>query len=221
MHSLSLQNQTLILYPEGAIFWQKQKALLISDLHLGKSAVFRARGIPVPEGSDPYDLERLTTLLKKTRPQKLIILGDLFHAKESASAPTIMNFSNWKKEHNRLEIMLIEGNHDRSCRDLPVKWNIELMKNSFSIEPFLLSHQPQNQIGLYNIAGHIHPSIKVKDRGHRTTRIPCFYFGEQSALLPSFGSFTGHYTIQPEPNSQIFGIVDNQILHLPQKVWFS
>ncbi|OYV00284.1 MAG: hypothetical protein CFE26_24210, partial [Verrucomicrobiales bacterium VVV1] len=39
------------------------RALIVADVHLGKSATFRAKGLPVPEGDNEHDLGRLAALI--------------------------------------------------------------------------------------------------------------------------------------------------------------
>ena len=40
-----------VLLAGRALLWPERRTLLVADLHLGKGAVFRARGVPVPSGS--------------------------------------------------------------------------------------------------------------------------------------------------------------------------
>ena len=37
---------------ERALHWPARRTIILSDLHVGKAAVFRARGLPVPTGCD-------------------------------------------------------------------------------------------------------------------------------------------------------------------------
>ena len=50
LHTLekTVQNEKLIFTNQRALFWEKNNSLIISDLHLGKTAYFRKNGIPVP-----------------------------------------------------------------------------------------------------------------------------------------------------------------------------
>ena len=57
--TLRLADLDLTLLPEMAAWLPKHRALVVTDLHLGKSATFRARGIPIPEGETRADLARL------------------------------------------------------------------------------------------------------------------------------------------------------------------
>ena len=75
----------------GALFWEEQRLLVVSDLHLEKGSSFAARGVLLP----PYDtvatLSRLAAVIARHDPRMVIALGDSFHdrdAHERLSAPT-------------------------------------------------------------------------------------------------------------------------------------
>ncbi|MDB4623671.1 helicase-related protein, partial [bacterium] len=58
--------EPVILRGDGTVLIPGFNALLVADLHLGKSASFRAGGVPVPEGVDQTILENLTVALATT-----------------------------------------------------------------------------------------------------------------------------------------------------------
>ena len=63
----------------GALFWEEQSLLVVSDLHLEKGSSFAARGVLLP----PYDtvatLGRLAAVIARHDPRMVIALGDSFH----------------------------------------------------------------------------------------------------------------------------------------------
>ena len=73
-------NEVLHITNQRVIYWRKQKSLILSDLHIGKSAHFQKSGIPIPSSILNKDLERLKQLILYFKVEKLIIVGDLFHA---------------------------------------------------------------------------------------------------------------------------------------------
>lgn len=38
---INIKDQNLLLLPEKALFWEEEKGLIISDVHLGKAGHFR------------------------------------------------------------------------------------------------------------------------------------------------------------------------------------
>ena len=67
----------------GALFWQEQRLLVVSDLHLEKGSSFAARGVLLP----PYDtvatLSRLAAVIARHDPRMVIALGDSFHDRDA------------------------------------------------------------------------------------------------------------------------------------------
>lgn len=49
--TVDIGGHALVLSAARAAFDPVRQTLFIADAHIGKDAVFRARGIPVPEGS--------------------------------------------------------------------------------------------------------------------------------------------------------------------------
>ena len=70
--------QTFLLSAQRTIFWEEEKTLILSDLHLGKSGHFRKSGIAIPQNLYKEDLFRLLNEIQFFRPKQLIIVGDLF-----------------------------------------------------------------------------------------------------------------------------------------------
>ena len=74
---------TLIADISGALFWDEQSLLVVSDLHLEKGSSFAARGVLLP----PYDtvatLGRLAAVIARHDPRMVIALGDSFHDRDA------------------------------------------------------------------------------------------------------------------------------------------
>ena len=63
----------------GALFWEEQSLLVVSDLHLEKGSSFAARGVLLPPYDTASTLARLGRLVEHYAPRLLIALGDSFH----------------------------------------------------------------------------------------------------------------------------------------------
>jgi len=77
------EDTLLEMLPSRALFLPETKELLICDIHLGKAEYFQQNGIPLTNNSDKNNFARIKKIVKKYSPEKLIILGDLFHSKYS------------------------------------------------------------------------------------------------------------------------------------------
>jgi DNA ligase-associated metallophosphoesterase len=209
----NLLGQDLLLLPQKAIFWQREKALIVADVHLGKVGHFRKAGIAVPRDMEQNDLAVLSDLVDEYKPKKILFLGDLFHSDLNADWDW---FVLWRKQFPKLELILIRGNHDiihdRHYIDLGVTLHDEL-----AIAPFLMRHHPLMESELettegYVFCGHIHPGISLSGKAHQHITLPCFAFGDKQVILPSFGKFTGRVAIRNQQTDRIFAVLQDKVM---------
>ena len=78
---LTIAGEELYLLAERALWWPNASTLIVADLHWGKASTFRAAGIPIPIGTTSDDLARLDSALTRSGARRMVVLGDLFHAK--------------------------------------------------------------------------------------------------------------------------------------------
>lgn len=201
--SYRLLLQQMCLLPRKAIFWVEKKTLLVADLHLGKASHFRKAGIPVPAQVHGDDLAGLASLVRTHGPERLLILGDLFHSDWNTDW---YGFAEWLAQFPGLSVHLVKGNHDRLPDRLLAEAGIHLHPETLIDPPFIFSHIPLATpiTDLYNLSGHLHPAVRLLGRGGRSLSLPCFYFGKTSGLLPAFGQFTGTALIRPRAGDVVF-----------------
>ena len=173
-----------------ALFLPKTKELLICDIHLGKAEYFQQNGIPLTNNSDENNFARIKTLVKKYKPEKLIILGDLFHSKYSIGKTLQKKIENLP-ELLKTNIELVLGNHDVGCDIKNIKvFDIKTTKN------IIYSHEPVNLADkeTLNICGHYHPKLYLKNKGDKLS-FRCFAMDMNKNILylPAFGDLTGGY----------------------------
>ncbi len=216
--------------PERAVYWSRAGALIIADPHFGKAAAFRAGGIPVPGGTTAAMLRRLSAALDATAAARLLVLGDLLHARAGRAPRTLEQVAEWRAARPNLAITLIRGNHDTRAGDPPADWRVECLDAPVVEPPFVWLHEPppyrsadcqSAAIGLqpvlrlpdagYPIAGHLHPAVALSGNGQAMT-LPCFYFGRDYALLPAFGEFTGTAVIRPRAGEAVFVLAGDEIV---------
>ncbi len=222
--NITLAGEAVYLLAERALYWPRERALIVADLHVGKADVFRARGIPVPAGSSAQTLARLTQALARAEaishlpPTKIIVLGDFFHAKESMNASTLQALQTWRATHQNIEIVIVEGNHDQHAgtKSLAQISDIKVVDEPFSVAPFAFAHHPleTESCAAYTLYGHIHPCTILRSSVDRL-RVPCFVFGAQSGVLPAFGAFTGGHVVSPSQAEAVYAIADTKIFKIP------
>ncbi len=207
--------ESLELLPERALLWPARATLVLADPHFGKTAAFRAGGIPVPPGTTARDLARLDALVQARAPQRLIVLGDFFHARAGRADDTLAQIAAWRERYPELAIDLVAGNHDRHAGQPPPAWRIHVHDDPLPERPFLFCHEPPARVPprCYALAGHVHPAFAIEDRTGRL-RAPCFLFGPRCALLPAFGGFTGAKSVRPDPGERVYVVGDDEIVEV-------
>lgn len=213
MH-LSWKGVDLFLLPDRAVLLKKSRTLLVADLHLGKDEVFRTSGIPVPQGPAERTLERLSRVLDETKPERLVILGDLFHAAKGNTKRVYDPLAALREKHSALQLILVRGNHDRFNADWKIKLNIEVV-DSLDLDGLSLNHA-MSLNGTAVMCAHIHPAVRVKMRNGPRSLLPCFYFTDSTCILPAFGDFTGHGILPTKGASRVFVIAGNRVLEIPR-----
>jgi DNA ligase-associated metallophosphoesterase len=209
MLQVILQGEEMILLPGKALYWPKQKTIIIADLHWGKSAHFRKNGIAIPADTQRQDEKRLSALIKDNYVEQLIIAGDLFHSKANKETD---DFIYWRNAHSSLHIGLIGGNHDILPEDKYLSLNIELHSAPYHIAPFMIAHHPIENPTQFIIHGHIHPAIRISGKGQQSVKLCCFAANKNSLVLPAFGDFTGTHLLNETGYSHIYVVADNKVI---------
>ncbi|HBS28123.1 MAG TPA: ligase-associated DNA damage response endonuclease PdeM [Phycisphaerales bacterium] len=212
MRRITLADELVSLWAERALFWERAATLIIADLHLGKAAAFRASGIPVPEATTDADLHRLEWLVDRSGARRLLVLGDMLHARAGRSAETFDRFAQWRRRRREVKIELVRGNHDASAGDPPSAWEVESIDGPVVEPPFVFMHEPREDQRGYALGGHLHPAAVLDGVAGSVERTPCFWFGERVGVLPAFGSFTGMKAVRPAPGDSVFLVGEGMVV---------
>lgn len=202
LHPIKFANQKFLLTNERVLYWESEKALILSDVHLGKAAHFRRHGIPIPSSVQIQDLNRLEDLLLYFCPEKVFIVGDLVHANSSAE---VLAFAELTRKFASISFILIEGNHDRLSLEFWRELGIPSVFKSIFIKGICLIHKPINREEIPTICGHIHPGIRIILPNKKGLKLPCFVQTKNQLILPAFSLFTGLDTSTASENSIFYG----------------
>jgi putative SbcD/Mre11-related phosphoesterase len=177
-----------------ALWLKKEKTLVIADLHLGFEENLHRQGVLVPWFQFKEIKKRLEKIFSKTKPEKIIINGDLKH--EFGSIPQqewdevkgIIDFL----QKNSKELILVKGNHDKILGPIANYKKVKL-KDSVTIRDTIIMHGHElskipEKIKTIIIA-HEHPALGLTD-GTTTELYKCFlkgtYAGKTLIVQPSF-----------------------------------
>ena len=184
---ISILQEEFILTNQRALFWESESALVISDLHIGKTAHFRKNGIAVPKDILEKDLLRLEKLIKHFSAKKIIINGDLLHAGDNSDVDF---FCEWRNHFSETEFHLVKGNHDQISKNLEEKLCLTSKQNILEIGDFAFTHDFNSDLNKFQITGHVHPGMVMRTK-IKNIKLPCFAVAENQLLLPAFSEFTG------------------------------
>jgi len=207
-------SQNLILHPKKAIFWEEERALIISDLHIGKVGHFRKAGIAIPKLMEQEELALLSDLIHEFKPSKLIFLGDLFHSDMNNDWNWLQL---WRDLYPKIQMILVQGNHDILHPDYYEQAGFEIY-DKLLIGPFLFVHDKKDYEfppdGVYVLSGHIHPAIRLRGKARQSLLLSCFSFGRKAAVLPAFGKFTGKCCLKENDDDTVFGVLNDKVILL-------
>ncbi len=207
--------ETLTLLGAGAAFFEARRWLVVADAHFGKAATFRARGVPVPQGTTSETLARLDRVIERTRPAAVVFLGDLFHAREAHAPATLAALRAWRASRPTLDLVLVEGNHDLRAGAPPAELGIRIEREPWRVDGLAFCHHPQFVAGVHAVAGHMHPAVRLYGRADDTVRLPCFWLRAGLTILPAFGSFTGGARIDREEGDRVVAIAEDRLYEVP------
>ncbi|MEE9525627.1 MAG: metallophosphoesterase [Candidatus Woesearchaeota archaeon] len=152
-----------------ALYLTKYKTLIISDTHLGYEESLNKQGVMIPHFHFKDLIQRLEPILKKIKPETIIINGDVKH-----EHGTISN-QEWRHAVRLIDflgryckkIILIKGNHDKVLGPIAEKKKITTA-DQLVIGNILITHGHKLIKELKGIKtiiiGHEHPAISFEQR---------------------------------------------------------
>tara|TARA_R110000824_G_scaffold118960_16_gene272424 strand:+ start:4800 stop:5516 length:717 start_codon:yes stop_codon:yes gene_type:complete len=190
---LRVAGAMLSVLPEGAIWWEQEKTLIVADLHFEKGSSFAAKGIALP----PYDtratISRLQGLVARLAPLRLVALGDSFHDRAAEARMDEADAQSIEALTRTTQWIWISGNHD----PVPPRRFGGEVHEELCIGPLVLRHEPQEAPATGELAGHLHPVAAVRVRGRRLRR-RCVVSDGTRAILPAFGAYAGGLNVLDE-----------------------
>jgi DNA ligase-associated metallophosphoesterase len=181
----------------GALCWQDESLLVVSDLHLEKGSSFARRGVLLPPYDSAATLALLALVIARRKPRMVIALGDSFHDGDAHNRLSTADREAIVLMQARRDWIWISGNHDPA---LPSDLG-GVVAEEVAIGPIAFRHEPTGASG--EIAGHLHPKARVSTRGRSMER-RCFACDGERAVMPAFGAYTGGLSIRDAAFAKIF-----------------
>jgi uncharacterized protein len=186
--------------PNGALWWPEQATLIVADLHLEKGASFARRGTPLPPYDTAATLARLSDLIGRWQPTRVIALGDSFHDDNGAEHLNPIDRACLAALVASCEWIWIAGNHDPMPN--PALGGTVLAAGS-ALAGLILRHEALPDPGGSELSGHYHPKASLSIHGRRVT-CRCFMADARRVILPAFGAFAGGLSVRDPAFARLF-----------------
>jgi DNA ligase-associated metallophosphoesterase len=203
----------LELMPERALFLPAARALVVADIHIGKSESYRRFGVPSSDGIDEESLDRLGRAAMRAGAKVIVVVGDLAHHADGIGEAEMERFAAFR-ERITLPIRLVEGNHDAGVHALPPEWCIDRVGAEFSLAGVRFVHEPPASAGDgLTVSGHLHPMMSIA-RGARRVEVPAFVVDapRRTLVLPAFSKFSRGVRFDPREGHAVFAIAEGAVV---------
>lgn len=178
-----------------ALWLEKQRLLVIADLHIGYEQYLNELGVAIPRQQFKLMHEELKKLLGLLKPELIVINGDLKHEFGEISK------QEWNEALAILDlclkyakVILVKGNHDTILEPIARKKNVKIV-DYYVVDSVLITHGHRilneffyKQIKTIVIA-HEHPAISLRE-GIKVEKYKCWLIGQWHSkkliVMPSF-----------------------------------
>ena len=125
-------------------------------------------------------------------------------------------FCHFRDNHRNTEFELVVGNHDILDQKAYQEAGLIIHQEGKVVQPFYLSHHPDDISDYFNLCGHIHPGIRIRGKARQSIKLPCFWVRPRQMVLPAFGTFTGVHVVTPADSEVMYAIANREILKIEQ-----
>jgi len=208
------------------------KTLVVSDLHLGIEYEIFQSGITIPSQVERLE-KRIDALIKQTKANHLIILGDVKHQVPNISWQEYKEIPKFLEHFSKIKVSIIKGNHDGDIERLVSKAIDVYEPSGFKINDVLLTHghawsNEKDLDAKYLVMGHVHPAIEFWTENFRSIE-PCWLKCEinnrkfeekfkiktkfkQGIVMPSFNHLIGGMAFNSKDFEPLGPLLKNEVL---------
>lgn len=185
-HGFCFGGEQFLVVDAAALWWERERALIVADMHLEKGSWFAERGQLLPPYDSAETIKKLSQLVDSFGAQSVYCLGDNFHDDAGVSRLSEECSRQLDILSKRTKIHWIIGNHDSGI-DAPTDGEVH---RQLKIRELALRHIAEKDSTLLELSGHYHPKARVRINGRVLSR-PCFALDDQKLILPAFGAYAG------------------------------
>jgi uncharacterized protein len=195
---------------ERALYLERERTLVIADIHWGYAHCHRRQGNLLPLWGNEACAHRLGLLMERYNPLRIIWLGDSLHTPDAAAfAEEFLD-----RLSPMLEVIIIRGNHDRRWRRADV--------DEYRMGDYVFHHGDQEVIrrpSSIEVIGHIHPAFTWSDGAGMRLKVPVLVESAHRLILPAFSDWSQGTTWNDklQLGENLWLISSNRIFCLPPR----
>ena len=190
MVPFSFADEEWRLGPDRALYWPRENALLVADLHLEKASFYARHGQMLPPYDSRATLERVALAIRETGARRVFCLGDNFHDDDGPARLEPHAAGMLAALTRATDWVWITGNHDAAMENVAGG----MLVDELAVGGVILRHRAKPGETAPELSGHYHPKLRLTQRGRRIAR-PCLVASEGlhggRMILPAFGALTG------------------------------
>lgn len=192
---LDFAGEELVLLSCNALYWPRERALLVADLHLEKGSWFARHGQMLPPYDSRATLEKIADAVRVTGARRVITLGDNFHDAAGADRLDAHCTGMLEALTRAIDWVWITGNHDEAAEVSGQHGFGGTVISELEVAGIVLRHEAQNGETRAELSGHFHPKLRVTVRNRHIAR-PCAVVSRSDTradrmIAPAFGAYTG------------------------------
>lgn len=194
MVALEFAGQEWGMVDGRALFWKRENALVVADLHLEKASYYAKAGQMLPPYDSRETLERVAHAVRATGARRVFTLGDNFH--DAGGPERLEPYARGMLDAltRSLDWVWVTGNHDEKDGEAAAPGGTQMAE--LEVSGLILRHMARPGESRPELSGHFHPRLQLSLRGRRIVR-PCAVVAEGGdetggrMILPACGTLTG------------------------------
>jgi hypothetical protein len=204
------------------------KTLVVADLHIGIEYEIFQSGITIPSQVEKLE-KRIDNLLKQTKANHLVILGDVKHQVPNISWQEYKEIPKFLEHFSKIKVSIVKGNHDGQIQRLAPKGVDIYEPSGFKINDVLLTHghawpNKDDLNAKYLVMGHVHPAAEFLTENFRSVE-PCWLKCKvdnkkfeiktkfkQGIIMPSFNHLIGGMAFNSKDFEPLGPLLKNEVL---------
>ena len=168
---------------DRCILFEKERILVIGDLHLGYEKALEDEGLYLPRLNTESIRESLNRLIEKYEPEEIVLLGDIKHDFKRAKFEGKEEVrSIVRLIMDAAKVIIVKGNHDNYVQNIVADLGVTVV-DYVDIGGYRLEHGHVDSGVRPVIIGHEHPSVKIIGSLSGGLKMQCFVYAREEGVL--------------------------------------